>query len=206
MAMTLVIGTKRYSSWSLRPWIAMKVAGIPFDEVTVALRQPDTKAEILKHSPSGKVPLLIHDGFKVWETIAILDYLADLFPDACLWPADIQARALARAAAAEMHAGFVPIRRDCPMDVLADTPMAEVPAEVMGDLARIESLWADCRARFGGGGPFLFGHFTNADAMFAPVVTRIRTYHLPVSPETAAYCDAVMALPAMAEWVRGAAL
>ncbi|MDO8605570.1 MAG: glutathione S-transferase family protein [Phaeospirillum sp.] len=202
MSLTLVIGTKRFSSWSLRPWLALKVAGIAFEEVEIALRQPDTKADILKHSPSGKVPLLDEDGFKVWDSLAICEYLAERAP--MLWPRNVQARAVARAVAAEMHSGFMPLRRDCPMDVLGDTPMTGIPDEVAADLARIDALWSDCRARFGVSGPFLFGDFSIADAMYAPVVTRLRTCHLPVGKASQAYCDAVMALPAMREWVEGA--
>ena len=202
MALTLVIGTKRYSSWSLRPWLALKVAGIPFDEVEIALRQPETKAEILKHSPSGKVPLLKDGDLAVWDSLAICEYLAELTPS--LWPQNAKARAVSRSVSAEMHSGFMPLRRDCPMDVLADLPMAEIPDEVTTELIRIDALWNDCRARFGAGGPFLFGAFSIADAMFAPVVSRIRTYHLPVSADSLAYCDAIMALPAMQEWIAGA--
>lgn len=199
MPLTLVIGTKRYSSWSLRPWLALKVAGIPFDEVEIALRQPETKAEILKYSPSGKVPLLKDGDLAVWDSLAICEYLAERRPS--LWPLDASARAVARSVAAEMHSGFMPLRRDCPMDVLADLPMAEIPDEVTTELIRIDALWSDCRTRFGQDGPFLFGAFSIADAMFAPVVTRLRTYHLPVGAVSQAYCDAIMALPAMKEWV-----
>lgn len=200
MGLTLIIGTKRYSSWSLRPWLALKTAGIAFREIEIALRQPETKAEILKHSPSGKVPLLDDDGFKVWDSLAICEYLAERFPAAGLWPDDSRTRAVARAVAAEMHSGFMPLRRDCPMDILADTPMTDISDEVKADVARIDALWTDCRARFGGGGDFLFGRFSIADAMFAPVVTRIQTYHLPVGKVSQAYCDSVMAMAAMAEW------
>ena len=202
MALTLVIGTKRYSSWSLRPWLALKLAHIPFDEVEIALRQPDTKAEILKHSPSGKVPLLKDGDLAVWDSLAICEYLAEQTPS--LWPQDSKARAVARSVSAEMHSGFMPLRRDCPMDVLADLPMAEIPDEVTTELIRMDALWNDCRARFGAGGDFLFGGFSIADAMFAPVVSRIRTYHLPVGAVSQAYCDAIMALPAMREWIAGA--
>jgi len=209
MSLTLVIGTKRFSSWSLRPWLALKVAAIPFREIEIALRHPATKAEILQHSPSGKVPLLDDDGLVVWDSLAICEYLAERFPAARLWPEDGSARAVARAVAAEMHSGFMPLRRDCPMDVLADTPLTEIPEEVQADVARLEAAWTDCRARFGAhfgdnsaaGGPFLFGRFSIADAMMAPVVTRLRTYHLPVGPVARTYCDAVMALPEMGEWV-----
>ena len=205
MSLTLVIGTKRFSSWSLRPWLALKVAAIPFREIEIALRQPATKAEILRHSPSGKVPLLDDDGLAIWDSLAICEYLAERFPAARLWPEDVSARAVARAVAAEMHSGFMPLRRDCPMDVVADTPLTEISEEVQADVARLEAAWTDCRARFGGrsaaGGPFLFGRFSIADAMMAPVVTRLRTYHLPVGGVARAYCDAVMALPEMGEWV-----
>jgi glutathione S-transferase len=205
MPLTLVIGTKRYSSWSLRPWLALKATGAAFREVEIALRQPGTKADILAYSPSGKVPLLMDDGLKIWDSLAICEYLAERFPAAKLWPDEIQARAVARSVAAEMHSGFMPLRRDCPMDVLLDQPMAEVPGEVAADMARIDAAWSDCRARFGAAGPFLFGAFSVADAMYAPVVTRIRTYHLAVGPVARDYCDAVMALPAMREWIAAAA-
>ena len=201
MSLTLVVGTKRWSSWSLRAWMALSVTGAPFREVFIALRRPDTKAKILEWSPSGKVPMLDDDGVKVWDTLAICEYLAERFPEAGLWPRDREARALARSVAAEMHAGFVPLRSTCPMDVVEDAPMAEIPDDVKADMARIDALWTECRARFGQGGPFLFGGFTNADAMYAPVVTRLRTYNLPVGPVSDAYCDAVMAHPAMRRWI-----
>lgn len=204
MTLTLAIGTKRYSSWSLRPWLALRVAGAEFREVEIALRQPDTKAEILKYSPSGKVPLLIDDGLKVWDSLAICEYVAERFPEAGLWPEDPVARAIARAVSAEMHSGFMPLRQTCPMDVCLDVPMADIPAEVRADVERIDTLWRDCRNRFSQGGPFLFGRFSVADAMYAPVVTRMRTYHLPLGPVSQAYCAAVMAIPAMADWIGAA--
>jgi glutathione S-transferase len=209
MSLTLVIGTKRYSSWSLRPWLALRHAGASFQEIEIALRQPDTKAEIFKHSPSGKVPLLIDDGLKVWDSLAVCEYIAERFPEARLWPDDPVARAVARAVSAEMHSGFMALRQNCPMDVLLDAPMAEIGDDVRADAARIDTLWRECRSRFGesgvgGGGRFLFGRFSIADAMYAPVVTRVKTYHLPVGEASRAYCDAVMALPTMAEWVGAA--
>lgn len=203
--LTLVIGSKRFSSWSLRPWLALKAAGADFAEVEIALRQPGTKAEILRWSPSGKVPLLVHGDLRVGDSLAICEYVAELFPEAGLWPADRSARAVARSVSAEMHAGFVPLRRDCPMDVRTITPLAEIPAEVRADLDRLTALWGDCRARFGAGGPFLFGRFSMADCMWAPVVTRLRTYALPVDPVSRAYCEAMEGLPAMIEWTAGAA-
>lgn len=200
MSLTLVVGTKRWSSWSLRAWMALAATGATFREVFVELRQPETKARILEWSPSGKVPLLDDDGVKVWDSLSICEYLAERFPEARLWPAGREARALARSISAEMHAGFVPLRSTCPMDVVEDHPMAEIPDDVRADVARIDALWTECRSRFGQGGPFLFGAFTNADAMYAPVVTRLRTYDLPVSAASDAYCDAIMAHPAMVKW------
>ncbi len=199
---TLIIGTKRFSSWSLRPWLAAKMAGIAFDEVVIALRQPETKANILEHSPSGKVPCLVEDGLVVWDSLAICEYLAERVP--ALWPDDPAARAVARSVSAEMHAGFQVLRNLCSMDVLSDLPMAEIAPELAPEVARINAIWNDCRTRFGEGGPFLFGRFSVADAMFAPVVTRFKTYHLPLDTVPAVYAEAVMALPAMQEWITGA--
>ncbi len=202
--MTLVIGTKRFSSWSLRPWLAAKMAGVEFDEVLIALRQPDTKAEILKHSPSGKVPCLIHGGLAVWDSLAICEYLAELHPT--LWPEGREARAVARAASAEMHSGFPNLRNVCSMDIGAVTPLAEVPPEVQAEVDRIQALWADCRARFGAkaGGPFLFGRFSIADAMYAPVVSRFTTFAIKMDAVSQTYCDAIWSLPAMQEWKQAA--
>lgn len=201
MSLTLVIGTKRWSSWSLRPFLSLAATGAPFREVLIELRQSDTKEKILQWSPSGKIPMLDDGGVKVWDSLAICEYLAERFPEAKLWPESREARAHARSISAEMHSGFVPLRSTCPMDLAEGHPMAEIPDDVKADVARIDALIADCRARFGQNGPFLFGAFTNADAMYAPVVTRIRTYNLPVGPVTSAYCDAVMAHPAMVKWI-----
>lgn len=197
---TLIIGTKRFSSWSLRPWLAARMAGLNVTEVEIALRQPDTKANILQHSPSGKVPCLVHDGLVVWDSLAICEYLAETFPEAGLWPDDRAARAVARAVAAEMHSGFVALRNACSMDMCAHTPMHPVPEDVAADLRRIGALWDDCRGRFGAGGPFLFGRFSVADAMFAPVVSRCTTYDLPLNETGRAYCAAVWGLAPMREW------
>lgn len=204
MSLTLVIGTKRWSSWSLRPYLSLMATGAPFSEVLIELRQPDTKEKILQWSPSGKIPMLEDGGVKVWDSLAICEYLAERFPEAKLWPESREARAHARSISAEMHSGFTALRSTCPMDVVENQVLAEIPDDVKADVARIDAIWTDCRARFGQGGPFLFGAFTNADAMYAPVVTRIRTYNLPVGPAASAYCDAVMALPAMAKWIEGA--
>jgi len=200
--MTLVLGTKRFSSWSLRPWLAAKMAGLAFDEIGVTLRQPETKAEILKHSPSGKVPCLIHGSLTIWDSLAICEYLAELTPG--LWPEEREARAVARAVSAEMHAGFPNLRNACSMDVCQVTPLADIPPEVQAEIQRITALWNDCRKRFGQQGPFLFGKFSIADAMYAPVVTRFTTFALPMDAVSQAYADAIWALPAMQEWKQAA--
>jgi glutathione S-transferase len=200
LALRLIIGNKNYSSWSLRPWIAMTVAGIAFDEEVISLDAPDFKQRVSPHSGTGKVPVLIDGEMKVWESLAILEYLAEKFPAAGLWPADPRARAHARSIAAEMHAGFMPLRRHYPMNVWRPVKKRELPDEVAANVARIDAIWADCRARFGRGGPFLFGAFGAADAMYAPVVSRFHTYAIEVSAPARAYMQAVMALPAWAEW------
>ena len=197
---TLIIGTKRTSSWSLRPWLAMRQAGFDFDEVLIPLDQPEAKAALDAHSPTGKVPVLRHGDRLIWESLAILEYLAEVVPEAGLWPADADARAAARTVSAEMHAGFEALRQHMPMDFGAHLPApVDVPG-VADDIARITALWQSCREGFATDGPFLFGPFTNADAMFAPVVSRFRTYGVALSPPCQAYADAVWALPAMTRW------
>ena len=205
MALRLVIGNKNYSSWSMRPWIAMKAAGIAFDETLIPIYVPGGKEKILAFSPAGKVPVLIDGDVHVWESLAILDYLAERFPQAGLWPADQAARAHARAVSAEMHAGFVPLRRHCPMNMWRPAKKRDLPEDVVANVQRIDALWSDCRRRFGSGGPFLFGAFGAADAMYAPIVSRFHTYAVEVSDPAQAYMQAVMALPAWAAW-RAAAL
>ena len=200
MALTLIIGNKNYSSWSLRPWIAMKVAGIPFEETVISLDAADFKARVGAVSGTGKVPVLIDGCMAVWESLAILEYLAEKFPDAGLWPADAAARAHARAIANEMHGGFLPLRRHLPMNMWRPVMKRELTPEAAANVARIEAMWTDCRARFGKGGRSLFGRFGAADAMYAPVVARLHTYGVDVGAGTRAYMDAVMALPAWREW------
>jgi len=201
MSLTLVIGNKNYSSWSMRPWIAMKAAGIAFDEVLIPLYGEGSAEAILKYSPAGKVPIL-HDGdVAIWDSLSILEYLAEKFPDAGLWPKDTAARALARSVSAEMHSGFQPLRQHCTMNLWLPPKPRPMPQEVYDNMKRIETIWADCRARYGKGGPFLFGErFGNADAMYAPVVARFHNYGLPVGQATLAYMDAVRATPAWKEW------
>jgi glutathione S-transferase len=204
VALTLVIGNKNYSSWSLRPWIAMKAAGIAFDEVVISLNAEDFKARVLKISGTGKVPVLVDGDVHVWESLAILEYLAEKFPAAKLWPADATARAHARAIASEMHAGFQPLRKACPMNMGRPVKKLALDADVAANVKRIDAIWADCRTRFGAGGPFLFGGFGAADAMYAPMVARFHTYDVAVGEASRAYMAAVMALPAWAEWTKAA--
>jgi glutathione S-transferase len=205
MSLQLIIGNKNYSSWSFRPWIAMKVAGIPFDEEVISLDAADFKARVTRISGTGKVPALADGQAQVWESLAILEYLAEKFPNARLWPADPAARAHARAIAAEMHAGFVPLRRLLPMNMWRPVQKRDLTPEVQSNVRRIEAMWTDCRTRYGASGPFLFGAFGATDAMYAPVVSRFHTYAVEVNAVARAYMDAAMALPAWGEW-RAAAL
>ena len=208
MTLRLIIGNKNYSSWSLRPWIAMKAADIAFDETVISLYVEGSEAAIRAHSPAGKVPILI-DGqgdreVRVWESLAILEYLAEKFPAARLWPSDPAARALARAISTEMHAGFVPLRQQCGMNMWRPPAKRDLSEDAKANIARIETIWTEARMRFGAGGPFLFGRFCAADAMFAPIVSRFETYAIDVSAPVAAYMQAVIALPAWQEWRRAA--
>lgn len=203
--LTLVMGNKAYSSWSMRPWLVLRHAGASFKEVVVPLRQTDTKATLLSHAPSGKVPSLHHGDLTLWDSLAICEYLNELFPDAQLWPADRATRAVARTVAAEMHSGFADLRKNLFMDVRNSYQRPDRVAAAQGDIDRVAAIWNDCRARFGAGGPFLFGAFSIADAMFAPVATRLRTWNVALDAVCAAYVDAIYALPAMADWLRDAA-
>jgi glutathione S-transferase len=180
MALKLIIGNKNYSSWSFRPWIAMKVAGIAFEEEVISLEAPDFKARVSKVSGTGKVPALADGSVHVWESLAILEYLAEKHPHAHLWPADPAARALARAIAAEMHAGFGPLRRHLPMNMWRPVTPRQLTPEVETNVRRIEAIWTDCRRGYGADGGFLFGGFGAADAMYAPVVSRFHTYGVEV--------------------------
>ncbi|MEJ8574340.1 glutathione S-transferase family protein [Microbaculum marinum] len=196
----LVIGNKNYSSWSLRPWLAMRHLEIPFEEILIPLDQDDTKTRILAHSPGGKVPVLKDGDVTVWESLSILEYLAETFPDRGLWPDDVAARAHARTVSCEMHAGFSALRSACPMNLRKRFAYRDRGSEVTRDVARIQQMWGECRRRFGSEGPFLFGRFSAADAMFAPVVARFETYSIPVDDTVRAYMDAVMGTPAFREW------
>lgn len=198
---TLVIGNWNYSSWSLRAWLALRMAGVEFDVERVLLYQPDTRAKILAHSGAGTVPILRCDGLVLSESLAIGEYAAELAPEARLWPDDVAKRARARAVATEMHGGFPAVRQALPFNFCGRAKRAPVLSDdARAQLARIESLWTECRQQHGRGGPFLFGRFSVADAMYAPVVSRLRTYGVPVGDVAQAYADAVWALRAMQEW------
>jgi len=203
--LTIYLGNKNYSSWSLRPWLVLKRTTVAFEEVVVPLYQPTSRETALKYSPSGRLPALRHGELTIWESLAICEYLAEAFPAFDLWPKEPPARAVARAVSAEMHAGFAALRQHLPMNIRSSFPGRGVTPEVQADINRIMAVWRDCRSRFGDGkGDFLFGQFTIADAMFAPVVTRFRTYKIELEREAEAYCETIMAMPAMQEWAAAA--
>lgn len=197
--MKLLIGNRNYSTWSLRPWLVLKHFDIPFEDEVLQLSGDGWRDKLAERSPTGKVPVLIDGTLVVPETIAIIEYLADSFPDKAIWPADRADRAMARAAAAEMHSGFGALRSHAPMNLRSAHPGKVSVDSVARDLHRLEALWGDLLTA--SDGPFLFGAFTAADAMFAPVATRIRTYSLPVSDLVAEYVEAIYALPAFQEWL-----
>jgi glutathione S-transferase len=205
---TLAIGNKNYSSWSLRGWLMVKLAGIDFEEVVVPLDLPDTPASIRKYSPSGRVPVLLHRGLPVWESLAIAEYLNELKPEAGLWPSSLAARTHARSISTEMHAGFLDLRTNMPVNIRASFPGKGMTPAVRADIERITGMWRDTRKRFAGSAPkddgFLFGAFSAADAMYAPVVTRLRTYGVKVDSDTDSYCKNILAYPAMQEWIAAA--
>ena len=197
--MKLLIGNRNYSTWSLRPWLVLKHFEIPFEDEVVQLSGEGFREYLATRSPTGKVPVLFDGDLVIPETIAIIEYLADLHPDKPIWPADIRQRAVARAAAAKMHSAFQSLRSHAPMNLRASHPGKVSMDSVARDLHRLETLWGDLLAS--SGGPYLFGTFTAADAMFAPVATRIRTYSLPVSDLLGAYVEAIYSLPAFQEWL-----
>ena len=202
----LVIGNKNYSSWSMRPYMALAMGGIPFEEKLIRFGEPRFSREVKKISAAGLVPVLLHKGNTVWDSLAIIEYAAETWPKANIWPKTAAARAMARSVSAEMHSGFRAIRNDCPVNLRRPkVPLKAGFSEgVMNDVKRLESLWAQCRKAHGKGGPFLFGKFSGADAMFAPVVTRLDSYAIPVKKETRAYMNAVMATPAFKAWLADA--
>ena len=199
--LTLVIGNKNYSSWSLRPWLVLRQAGVDFDEIRVPLYRPDSAAALAPLSPSGLVPVL-HDGdLKVWDSLAICEYLNERFPDCRLWPDDMAVRAIARAVSAEMHSGFIALRSAMSMNLRGYYPDEGRTPECVSDIDRILAIWTECRQRYGVGGDFLFGRFSIADAMYAPVVLRFQTYAVPLEGSARAYADTLLALPALQEWI-----
>jgi glutathione S-transferase len=207
MALRLLIGNKAYSSWSLRGWLALKQSGLPFEEEVAPLYDEawESRKQAPEFAPSnGKVPILWDGDIAVWDSLAIIDYLADRVGRERFWPEEPAARALARSMAAEMHAGYVDLRRHCTMNLRHVYPPEPLPPEVDADVRRITSLWDEARCRFGGDGDYLFGRFGAADIMFAPVVTRFRTYSVPLPQGAADYCDAIRAHPFMMQWLEGA--
>ena len=202
--MQLVIGDKNLSSWSLRAWLALELTGEPYEEVPVRLYQADTRQQILAHSPTGKVPLLKTAEGSVWDSLAIAEYLAETYPEAHLWPRGEYARAVARSVCAEMHSGFVALRTHLPMNLCRDQALTDIPAEALADIQRICSLWADCRARFGSDGPFLFGHASIADAFYAPVASRLRSYRVELPEEAATYVESIYQWPLFMRWLQAA--
>jgi glutathione S-transferase len=204
MTLRLAIVNKAYSSWSLRPWILLTHFAVPFEETVIAMGRPETRSEILNFSPTGKCPALRDGDVHVFESLAIIEYLAEIRPDLPIWPRDRRARAWARSLSNEMHGGFLALRNHCPTQFLRPVRKIALTPEVESDVARIEAAWADARTRFGAGGPFLFGEFSAADAMFAPVVNRFHTYDIAVGPQSRAYMGAIMALPAWKAWIAGA--
>jgi glutathione S-transferase len=202
--LVLVIGNKAYSSWSLRPWLLMRQAGIGFDEIRISLYGDGAKQKILQYSAAGKVPVLKDGDRTIWDSLAICEYLAEEYPEKRLWPPEAAARAHARSISAEMHSGFTNLRSQMPMNVRRELPGRAKTPEIVAEVARIQTIWNDCRSRYGARGPFLFGAFSVADAMYAPVVSRLRTYGVALDGAAAPYAGAIHALPAMQEWIAGA--
>lgn len=200
MSLTLVIANKNYSSWSFRPWILMRHFGLVFDEAVIPMAQENTRAEMLRYSPAGKCPSLRDGEITVWDSLAIIEYVAELHPRLAIWPRPLAARAHARSLAAEMHSGFMDIRQLLPINMRRVVARRELTPEASADVARLEQAFARARGEFCQADAFLFGDFSAADAMFAPVVNRLHVYDVTVAPATRAYMDAMMALPAWQEW------
>ncbi|MES2320480.1 MAG: glutathione S-transferase family protein [Pseudomonadota bacterium] len=201
--LTLVIGNKNYSSWSMRPWVVMTAFGIPFNEVRVLLDQPDTSTRIAEYTAAGRVPVLVAGEMTIWDSLAICEYLAEQFQEQHLWPQDVAARAMARSVVAEMHSGFAGLRSAMSMNIRMHMPGRGRTPEAQGDIGRISEIWEECMSRYGHH-QYLFGDFSIADAFFAPVVMRFRTYGVALAPALQGYCDRMQAHPAVARWVREA--
>ncbi len=198
----LVIGNKNYSSWSMRPWLALRHLGIDFDEVRIPLYIEGSKEKMLEYSPAGKVPVYIEAGVRVWDSLSILEYLAEKHPS--LWPADAKARALARSVCAEMHSGFAALRSTLPMNARAGDRWVELGGDAVGDTERILEIWETCRSGHGKGGPWLFGSFTAADAMYVPVALRFHTYGIEAGGFSKGYVETVLSDEYVREWIGGA--
>jgi len=197
---TLILGNKNYSSWSLRAWLVLKHLGLPFEEIVIPLYQGNDGSHLLHYSPSGKVPVLKHGEYTVWDSLAICEYLSDIFPDHYLWPADSHARAYARSISAEMHSGFQNLRQNMPMNCRLSRPGYGRTPDVDRDIERIIAIWTECRKQFVARGAFLFGSFGIADAMYAPVVTRFITYGVTLDGVVQDYVNTIMGLSSIKEW------
>jgi glutathione S-transferase len=201
MSLTLVIGNKNYSSWSLRPWLFLKYHDIVFEEIRIPLYREDSKPKLLSYSPAGKVPTLLDGDIKVWDSLAILEYLAERFPHTQGWPEDAAERALARSLAAEMHSGFTALRSHCGMNCRRTPAAKQLPDAVYADIKRISLIWQQCRQQHSTEGPWLFGRFSIVDAMFAPVALRFYSYQLATNPEAQTYINTVLENPAVKAWI-----
>lgn len=200
--MDLVIGNKNYSSWSLRPWLLLSVMGIPFDETKIWLFKNESKAELLKHSPAGKVPVLIFEGNKVWDSLAICETVAELYPEKHCWPEDSVKRALARTASSEMHSGFIALRNQLPMNCRKHIKVEKIDADLQADINRVIEIWSNCRSVNHQNGDYLYGSFSIADAMFAPVVIRLDRYGISVPDVVRKYMNSILEIPAMKQWIQ----
>jgi glutathione S-transferase len=199
--MKLIIGNKNYSSWSLRPWLLLKHNDINFDEIMIPLYQDNTKAELLKYSPAGKVPTLIHQGQSIWDSLAICEFIAELYPDAKAWPINPQDRALARSISHEMHSGFMTIRNSLPMNCRKSMIFNVDSTQLQQEIDRIAEIWQSCRNNYSSVGPFLFGEFSIADAMYAPIVLRFQSYGIKVGTIQSEYMQTILSLPAIKDWI-----
>ncbi len=204
--LSLVIGNKNYSSWSMRAWLMLKAADVPFEEILIPLDEPDTREALLRHGPSGRVPILKHGELTIWDSLSIGEYLAETYPHAGLWPDDATCRAVARSVSAEMHSGFEALRTHMPMNIRSRFPDEGRKPGVQDDINRVKAIWRGCRRRFGEkrNGPFLFGAFGIADAMFAPVVTRFQTFDVEIGGEEGIYMESMLAEPMIKEWSEAA--